>query len=60
MSENRAEQFEVKVTTENLIEITQDRTDGSGNEDIVVIHPAQLDLLVAWLREAAKEAATDS
>lgn len=53
-TKRRAESFEVRVTTDGMIEIVQERFDGSGEEDIVVLNPVQIDSLVGWLREAVE------
>lgn len=48
------ESFAVSVGSEGMIKLSQ--LDMSGEDSIIVLHYSQMDLVVVWLEEAAKEA----
>lgn len=52
--QKKMEELSVLTTSEGMIEIQQSAFD-ENNPTVILISPDQVEILIAWLREAAKE-----
>lgn len=55
MTQRRMEQITVSVTTEGLIEISQETDDPEADHARIKVSPEQVDVLAKWLNEAREE-----
>ena len=49
------EQITVSITTEGLIEISQETDDPEADDARIKVSPDQVDVLAKWLNEASEE-----